>query len=179
MNALSFFLQITQLMFLTNKLNKNGNVFNSKNKNRSIQHCFCHIKFNNHQFDFATKTWRKAFAKSLLITIVSESKLVIVLIVLLTVVYSIVSKALEILSLTDFLNKWWNFRHLLLDLGVNSKEEIMICLKIEFKRKMWLYACWFLIFFVKTTLTAHTKFQSCFKILNHMSEKHNQFLKNI
>ena len=120
-----FFLQITQLMPLTNKLSKNGNVLNPKNKNQSIQHCFCHIKSNNHQSAFVTKTWRKASARSLLINIVFKFRLVIVLIALLTVVYSIVSKTLIILSLTDFLNewnKWWIFRQLLLDLNANSKK---------------------------------------------------------
>ena len=48
-----FFLQTIQLMFLTNKSNKNGNVFSSKDKNRSIQHCLCHLNFSNHCYGFA------------------------------------------------------------------------------------------------------------------------------
>ena len=67
-----FFLQTIQLMFLINKSNKNKNVFNSKDKNRLIQHCLCHLNFNNHQSVFATKTWRKASARSLLISVVSD-----------------------------------------------------------------------------------------------------------
>ena len=131
-----FFLQIIQLMFLTNKSNKNGNVFSSKNKNRLIQHCFCHLNSNNHQFAFATKTWRKTFAKSLLISIVFDFKLKVFSIVLSTVVYSIVLKTLKMLLLIDFSNKWnkwWIFRHLLLNLDVNLKKKIMICFEIDFK----------------------------------------------
>ena len=106
-------------------MNKNENVFNSKKKNWSIQYCFCHIKFNNHQFDFITKIWRKAFAKNFLINIVFEFKLMIVSIVLSIIEYSVVSKTLKILSLIDFLNKWnkwWIFHSLLLNLNVNSKK---------------------------------------------------------
>ena len=149
-----FFLQIIQLMLLTNKSNKNGNVFNSKNKNRLIQHCFYYLNSNNHQFIFATETWRKAFARSFLISIVSGLRSKIFLIVLLTVVYLIVLKTLKMLSLTDFLNewnKWWIFRHLLLGLNVNLKRKMMMCSEIDFKRKMRSCVCWFLMSFVKTS----------------------------
>ena len=121
-----FFLQNIQLKFLTNKSNKNENVFSPKNKNRLIQHCFCHLNFSNHQSAFATKTWRKAFVRSLLINIVFDLKSKIFSIVLLTIVYSIISKTLEMLSLIDFLNewnKWWIFRHLLLNLNGNLKKK--------------------------------------------------------
>ena len=131
-----FFLQTIQLMFLTNKSNKNRNVFNPKNKNQSIQHCFCHINSSNHQFDFVMKTWRKAFARFFLINTVFESRLMIVLITLSTVVYLIVLKVLGILLLIDFLNewnKWWILRHLWFDLDANLKKKMMMYSKIEFK----------------------------------------------
>ena len=149
-----FFLQTTQLMLLINKSNKNRNVFNSKNKNRLIQHCFCHLNSSNHQFVFVTETWWKAFARSFLISIVFNFKSEIFLIVLLTVVYLIISKTLEMLLLIDFLNKWnkwWIFRHLLLNLGANSKEKIMMCSEIDFKQKMWSCVCWFSMSFVRTS----------------------------
>ena len=149
-----FFLQIIQLMFLINKSNKNENVFSSKNKNQSIQHCFCHLNSSNHQFVFITETWRKASVRSLLISIVFGFKLKIFSIVLLTVVYLIILKALEMLSLTDFLNewnKWWIFHHLLLNLSANSKEKMMMCFEINFKQKMRSCVCWFSMFFVKTS----------------------------
>ena len=134
-----FFLQIIQLMFLTNKSNKNENVFNSKNKNQSIQHCLCHLNSSNHQFVFITKTWWKASVRFFLISIVFDFRLKIFLIVLSTNVYLIVLKILKILSLTDFLNKWnkwWIFCHLLLNLNANSKKKMMIYFEIDFKQKM-------------------------------------------
>ena len=100
-----FFLQITQLMFLMNKSNKNENFFSPKNKNQLIQHCFCHLNSNNHQSASIMKTWRKAFVKSFLISIVFDSRSKIFSIVLLTVMYSIILKILKMLSLTDFLNE--------------------------------------------------------------------------
>ena len=131
-----FFLQTIQLMFLTNKSNKNRNVFSSKGKNRLIQHCLCHLNSSNHQSAFTTKTWRKASVRFLLISIVSGFRSKIFLIVLLIVMYSIISKTLEMLSLIDFLNewnKWWIFRHLLLNLTANLKKKMMMCFKIDFK----------------------------------------------
>ena len=131
-----FFLQIIQLMFLTNKSNKNKNVFSSKNKNWLIQHCFCYLNSNNHQSAFTTETWRKAFVKSFLINIVSDFRSEIFSIVLSTVVYLIISKILKMLLLTDFLNewnKWWIFRHLLLNLSANLKKKMMMYFEINFK----------------------------------------------
>ena len=166
-----FFLQIIQLMFLANKSNKNGNILSPKDKNRSIQHCLCHLNSNNHQFVFIMRTWRKASARSLLISIVSDSRSKIFLIVLLTVVYSIVPKALKMLSLTDFLNrwnKWWIFYHLLLNLNANSKKKMMMYSEINFKQKMRSCVCWFLMFFVKTLKVFLTNCR--FKLMIHCFE---------
>ena len=148
-----FFLQTIQLMSLTNKSNKNGNVFSLKNKNRLIQYCPCYLNSSNHQSASATGTWRKASVRSFLISIVFDFRSEIFLIVLLTVVYSIVLKTLEMLLLTNFLNKWnkwWIFHHLLLNLNANLKKKMMMYFKIDFKWKMRLCVCWFLMFFVKT-----------------------------
>ena len=145
--------QIIQLMFLINKSNKNGNVFSPKNKNRLIQHCLCYLNSSNHQFVFITEMWRKASVRFFLINIVFDFRLKIFLIVLSTVMYLIVLKTLRMLSLTDFLNKWnkwWIFRHLLLNLNANLKRKMMMCFKIDFKRKRRSCVCWFSIFFVKT-----------------------------
>ena len=166
-----FFLQIIQLMFLTNKSNKNKNVFSSKNKNQLIQHCFCYLNSNNHQFVFIMETWRKTFARFFLINIVFDFRSKIFLIVLLTIMYLIVLKVLKMLLLTDFLNKWnkwWIFHHLLLNLNANSKKEIMICFEIDFKWKMWLYVCWFSMFFVKTSKASLTNCK--FKLMIHCFE---------
>ena len=158
-------------MFLINKSNKNENVFNSKNKNQLIQHCFCHLNSNNHQFVFIMKIWWKAFIRSFLISIVFDFKLKIFLIVLLTIVYLIVSKVLKMLLLTDFLNewnKWWIFCHLLLNLNANLKKEIMIYSEIDFKQKMRSCVYWFSMFFVRTSeaFLANCRFKlmiHCFK----------------
>ena len=158
-------------MPLTNKSNKNENVFSSKNKNQLIQHCFCHLNFNNHQFVFIIKTWRKAFVRSFSINIVFDFRSKIFSIVLSTDVYSIISKALKMLLLIDFLNewnKWWIFRHLLLNLSVNLKKKMMMCFEIDFKQKMRSCVCWFSMSFVRIS---ETFLANCrFKLMIHCFE---------